>query len=99
MPDWSLSTPIFTVSPETCACAALKPATSAQAAVKRVSFFIVFLPRVTVARRKVGSDAEIGFQFLHIGLERRIRDHIHHMAMLDDIVAVGERRGKMKILL
>src|SRR5690348_16910740 len=84
----SLSTPILTGPP---LCAAAPPALSATTAAAAHSTlnFISTLP----------SDSEILVQFADIRVERVIGDHVDDLAMLDDVVTVGQGRGKAEVLL
>ena len=38
-------------------------------------------------------------ELVHVGRELRIRKPVDHLAVLDDVVAVGHRRGEAEILL
>src|SRR5690242_7387540 len=84
----SLSTPILTGPP---LCAAAPPALSATAAAAAHSTlnFISSLP----------SDSEILVQLADIGIELVVGEHVDDLAMLDDIVAVRQCRGKAEVLL
>src|SRR5689334_850318 len=84
----SLSTPILTGPP---LCAAAPPALSATAAAAAHSTlnFISVLP----------SNSEILVQLADIRVERVVGDHVDDLAMLDDIMAVRQCRGKAEVLL
>src|SRR5262245_22388675 len=91
--DMSVSTPIFTTPSDTCACApvARSAATTAAAA---------FLSNITLLLRfDCNSYAEILVHLAHVPFELGIGNHVHHPAVLHDVVAVGHRRGEAEILL
>src|SRR3954451_2135268 len=87
--DMSVSTPIFIVS----FVISAHPATDVSSSAARAA---------TNARFKslsLFSDPEILVDLVKIPGQFRVADHIDHLAMLDDVMPVGDRRCKAKILL
>src|SRR5580765_1373198 len=85
--DMSLSTPIFTTSPETWAPAPLAPSARATAAV--ICFHIGFNIDFSFSL-----NPEIFLNPVHVRLQPVVRDHVHDPAMLHHVVAVGHRLGE-----
>src|SRR5437763_14329554 len=91
----SFMTPILTTSAEICACAAsiVSAADSVSAAAKaaKPDDLIIPLPYV--------SNAEIFVQFVLVLRQFRVVERVDDPAVLDDVMAVGDRRGEAEILL
>src|SRR5918994_6052214 len=89
----SLSTPsLITPSLHCWACAPAAERTTAAAAAKSFIFIVSLLPV------RVFLDAEVIFHVAHARLEFFARDHVDHLAVLDDVEAVCHRGGKAEIL-
>src|SRR5215470_17390693 len=93
----SVRTPILTASPETFGwaerAAARAPASAAREAV-RVEFLMMTLLRYLGA-----SDAQVLLQEVGLRLELLAAHDRGHPAVLEDVVAIGERRRKAQVLL
>src|SRR5713226_6362077 len=95
----SLSTPILTMSSEICACAVPKTRHPVAARARKLWWCFRLLNMMRLSWIGEGSDPEILFQFVDLLGELIVADHVDDLAVLDDVVAVGEGRGEMKILL
>src|SRR5436190_10823697 len=90
----SFMTPILTVSSEICACAAsidsVADAVTAAANAAKPPSLMIPLPSV--------SNPEIFVQLVLVLRQFRVAERIHHPAVLDDVMAVRDRRGEAEIL-
>src|SRR5207237_7217737 len=91
----SFITQILTTSSEICACAAsidsVADAVTAAANAAKPPILMIPLPSVL--------NAEIFVQLVLVLRQFRIAERIHHPAVLDDVMTVGDRRGEAEILL
>src|ERR1700757_320322 len=102
----SLRTPILTTSPEISAEAVVVSARVAATPNMMTSLieFPLFVARMTdrtLMSQFTGSSshAEIVVQLVHVLRKIIVADHVDDAAVLDNIMAVGERCGEMEILL
>src|SRR5215467_11510594 len=107
--------PIFMASAEIKTSAAPAPSAAATARPTRVRLIAVMLsPLPLLSRRarksrrrlmirfsasRVRSNAEVLVQLRHVRIELRVGDHVDHTPMVDDVVAVRDRRREPEILL
>src|SRR6186997_2475741 len=95
-PELSVSTPILMFlscanAPVAATSESAVPRKSAESCCFMLSPWSVFLER--------SSDAEIGVELVHVGLEIRIGETVDHLAVLHDVVAVRHGRGEAEVLL
>src|SRR5437764_9856494 len=95
---------------EICACAAaLAPnaAATARPTMVRLNAFMLAPVRRAISRaltrradssKGVVSDTEVVVQFLHVGAELRIGNHVDHAAVVHHVVPVGDGRRKAEVL-
>src|ERR1700744_1335835 len=95
-PDWSDSAPILTIL--SWANAKLVAARLSAVPSKNDAAILVFIA-VPSVNPSGCSDAEIGMQFVHIGLQFRVREAVDDLAVLNDVIAVRDGRGEPEILL
>src|SRR5665213_2862773 len=93
----SARTPILIVSLVICAWA---PAVSKSAAAKPASavYFLIVSSPIYNPNPRSDSHSEVLVQPIGMPAEIGIRDHVDDAAVLNDVVPVGDGRGKAKIL-
>src|SRR5947209_655608 len=109
--DMSDRTPILITLSDICACAAPAPSAAATArpSMVRLMPLMTSSSRVDAMRLALASgfrrlqlsasDAEIGMQLRHVGVELRVVNHVDDPAVLHHVVTVGDGRREMEILL
>src|SRR3979409_1507001 len=96
-PDWSDSAPILTVL----SWAAAKPAEARLSALpsNNDAINLVFILISSLGFFSLCSDAEIGVELVHIGLQLRIGKTVDDLAVFDDVIAVRDSSCEREILL